>query len=420
MRPRFCLILLFLFHCFSQALIAQDRYRFSDPLNDRLSLSFELSQNLIIIPSRINRSTPLQLVLDSGISNTIITGLSDTDTVTIPQARKIHVGGLGTGVPLDAYYSAENRIDIEHPDDSTNRICAENMEIYVLAEDQFELSRQLGVKVNGLIGSGLFENFVIAIDPVMKTITFHNRQSFNFRRYSRTYSTVPLTIVNGKAFVDVRIYQEDETNTTVRLLLDTGASLSFWIAPTADSAISVPKKTVRTLLGQGLNGPISGVNGRIRKAEMGPFSFRKPLVSYPDSASVAGLTLNASRHGSLGNDILRRFSSIIDFKGGAMYLRPNKYFKAPFSYNRSGMDVEKLSPAIPVYTVFSVITGSPADLAGLKPGDVIEYINYTPAFSMNLDDINNILYGESGRLVLLKINRNGEKLKVQFRLEGKI
>jgi C-terminal processing protease CtpA/Prc len=84
------------------------------------------------------------------------------------------------------------------------------------------------------------------------------------------------------------------------------------------------------------------------------------------------------------------------------------------------MDVERLSPAVPVYMIFSVIDGSPAGRAGLKPGDIIEYLNFVPAFSLNLDDINTILYGESGRLVVLKINRNGEKLKLQFRLEGKI
>ena len=40
--------------------------------------------------------------------------------------------------------------------------------------------------------------------------------------------------------------------------------------------------------------------------------------------------------------------------------------------------------------------------------------------ALSLDEINTILYGESGRVVYLKVDRNGEKLKVKFTLQGKI
>ncbi|TSA33432.1 MAG: hypothetical protein D4R64_14165 [Porphyromonadaceae bacterium] len=420
MSFRLCFVLLISLFWPGVFLSGQSSYRFRDPETSRLSLQFELSQNLIIIPTRINHSANLQLVLDSGISNTIITGLNETDSITMNTARKIKVGGLGDGTPIEAYYSQGNLIEIEHPDDTALGITGSNMDIYILTTDQFELSRQLGIRVNGLVGSDLFENFVIGIDPINKEITFHNREKFNFKKSTRSFSKIPLTIINGKAYIDVKILQENDSAMTVKLLIDTGASLSFWIAPIADRSIVIPQKTVRSLLGQGLNGAISGVNGRVKKAEIGPYVFRKPLVSYPDSSCVSGLRLNAERHGSLGNDILRRFSVIFDFQGSALYLKPNKWFRTPFSYNRSGMDVEKLNPLIPVYSIFSIIPGSPADQAGLKPGDLIEYINYLPAFNLNLDDINNTLYGDGGRLVLLRVNRNGEKLKVKFLLERKI
>jgi hypothetical protein len=330
------------------------------------------------------------------------------------------VGGLGDGTPIEAYFSKGNQIGITNPGDSSVGINGRNMDLYILSSDQFELSRQLGIRVNGLVGSGLYENFVIGIDPVYKVITFYNRERFNFKRETRSFTKIPLTVKNGKAYMDVRILQENETIVDTKLLIDTGASLSFWIAPVSDPSIIIPAKTIRSLLGQGLNGAITGVNGRVRRAEIGPFTFKKPIVSFPDSSSVSGLTLNADRHGSIGNDILRRFSVIFDFQGSAIYLKPNKWFKAAFSYNRSGMDVEKVDPVIPVYSIFSIIPGSPADLAGLKPGDLIEYINYIPTYSISLDDINNFLYGDEGRLVHLKIDRNGEKLRARFLLEEKL
>jgi hypothetical protein len=401
-------------------LSGQTLFRMKDPGRDRFTLSVDVSQNLIIIPARVNHSRELKLVLDTGIVNTIITGLNNIDTLSLRAAQKIRVGGLGDGTPIEAYFSRNNHIDINHPEDHLQGITGENLDLYVMATDQFELSRQLGMLVNGLIGSDLFFRYVVGLDPVGKTVTFYERDRFDFRKRTRSYTRIPLTVKEGKAYLDIRMLQDDNTEIQTRLLIDTGASLPFWISTLADSAIVVPAKTVRALLGQGLNGIISGVNGRIKRAELGPFTFRKPLVSYPDSSSVAGLKLNSSRHGSIGMDILRRFSIYFDFRDSALYLRPNKWFRAPFLYNRSGMDIEKVNPSIPVYTLFSVIPGSPAGQAGLQPGDMIEYINYLPAFTLTLDEINNILYGESGRLVILRINRDGKEYRVRFRLEEKI
>jgi hypothetical protein len=420
MKLRFLLVVQIILLSTGRILPGQCNYKFLNPETQKLCLPFELSQNLMIIPVRINNSPILRMVIDSGINNTIITSLSDQDTISVTGARKIKVGGLGDGLPIEAFYSKGNRIRLESPDDHEVGISGDEMDLYVLTTDEFELSRQLGTTVNGLIGSDLFEKFVIAMDPIAREITFHNRETFKFKKVTRSYAKVPIKVINGKAYIEVNLVQENDTSLKVNLLIDSGASLSIWIATVADPSIIIPQKTVRSLLGQGLNGSITGVNGRAKKIEIGPYVFRKPMISYPDSSSVIGLTLNSERHGSLGNDILRRFNVLFDFSGSVLYLKPNKWFKTPFSYNRSGMDVEKLDPLIPVYTIFSIIPGSPADQAGLQQGDIIESINYLPAFTLTLDDINNVLFGEGGKKVLLQVNRNGEKIKVKFQLEGKI
>lgn len=59
--------------------------------------------------------------------------------------------------------------------------------------------------------------------------------------------------------------------------------------------------------------------------------------------------------------------------------------------------------------VISVIKGSPAERAGLKAGDVIEYIETKATRDISLYDARQMILGESGSKVNLRVLRTGEK-----------
>ncbi|MFO7616638.1 MAG: aspartyl protease family protein [Bacteroidales bacterium] len=402
------------------SLSGQKAIRITGPGKGRAAIHFETSQNLMLVPASINGSRPMMFVLDTGINTTIVTELTESDTVSLNKARYLTVSGLGDGPAVGAWASSGNQISLGLPDSPGGGLQGDSLEVYILEENLFELSKQLGIKTNGLIGSDFFFQYVVGVDPTDKMVTFWERDRFNFRKILRGYTALPVRVSNQKAYLDVVIAQEDDSQITVTLLIDTGASLGLWIAPSADSRIRIPSKTIETLLGYGLSGEIQGVNGRVRSLQIGPHKFRQPIISFPDSSGIPIANLTTGRHGSLGNDILRRFRIYYDFGGQMIYVRPNKFYSDPFSYNRSGMEVEKPFIGYPVYQVYSIIPDSPADQAGVRPGDLIEYINHLPVLNMKLDEINNILHGESGRIIHLRISREGDQHDIRFKLKERI
>ena len=78
---------------------------------------------------------------------------------------------------------------------------------------------------------------------------------------------------------------------------------------------------------------------------------------------------------------------------------------------KTGIGVEFSQVSGYLYIV-SVIKGSPADTAGLKSGDVIEYIDGKASRDISLYDAEGLVSGQSGSQVALRVLRSGEKPQI--------
>lgn len=79
--------------------------------------------------------------------------------------------------------------------------------------------------------------------------------------------------------------------------------------------------------------------------------------------------------------------------------------------NKTGIGAEFSQVSGYLYIV-SVIKGSPADTAGLKSGDVIEYIDGKASRDISLYDAEGLVSGQVGTQVALRVLRSGEKPKI--------
>lgn len=398
---------------FSQSLYAQDQWKIMSFVNPRaktVSFPFKFINNLIIIPVIINDSDTLHFILDTGLSTTIMTELSMGDTLSLMYSRQVKLKGLGEGEPVDAIHSYGNIFYI-------SGIKGINQDLLILLQNVFNLSSIFGTRVHGLMGYNIFRNFIVEIDYHHKIISFHNPEYYKPRRKRKRTITLPLTIHNTKPYLVGTIILADNTEVPVKLLLDTGASHALWLDTKSHPGLKFPEKVADSYLGKGLSGDIYGKLGKIHGFSLGGFFFSSPIVAFPDSASVGNSSGLDDRNGSLGSEILRRFHVIIDYPNKQITFTPNNNFKNPFKLNRSGIDLEAPIPELPYYIISNIRKESPADRAGLKKGDELQYINNKNIRLLTINDIYNIFQDKAGKKIKLTISRGVFSFKVILYLE---
>jgi hypothetical protein len=377
-----------------------------------IQIPFELNSNLIVIPVVLNGMLPLKFILDTGVRTTILTDKAFTDILNLPYARRYTFTGPGGEQKVDAYIT--NNVSLDLPG-----IHGEGHAMLVLAEDYLQLKNYMGAEVHGILGYELFSRFVIKIDYDKKMLTLMLPEKFN---PSRKYQKLPILIEDTKPYVTARVVQKDGTEIIARLLMDSGASHALMLESTSDKQIKVPKDYLSSPVGRGLGGVINGKIGRIQSLTIGRYTINNPISTFPDPNSyVDTLKMgNAPRNGSIGGEVLSRFTVIFDFPNEKVYLKKNSEFRKAFHFNLSGLTIKAVGPMLNSYEIVDVRKESVGDKAGVMPGDIILNINGESSSQMKLSDVINYFNYRPGKHVSLEITRNGKVLKKQFKLKDQI
>ena len=379
----------------------------------KTDIHFELLHNLIVIPAFINGSDTMRFIFDTGVSHTMITSQTGVPGLSFNFAREIKLYGLGREEAIEAYHSFGNVIELPG-------VIGFNHNVIILKKEFDFLSKSLGRQVHGLIGYDIFNGFVVEIDYRNKKLTLYDRTFFRERRkekFMKKFKKLNIEIIRKKPYTTARITDNDNNTLDVNLLIDTGASHALSLFRSIDDRIRIPDKALYAYIGQGLGGEIYGYIGRIKRIELGGFKMKKPVATYPDVTSFVISDTKNERSGSIGADILMRFTAIFDYQNNELLLEPNNYFKKGFKFNLSGLDIATPVPGLRLYTVVKVRRESPAWIAGIEEGDNIVSVNGIDVAELSLSDIMHILQSRPGRKVHMGISRYGRYIHTKFTLE---
>ncbi|AZA51127.1 PDZ domain-containing protein [Chryseobacterium carnipullorum] len=405
-------------------------------------IPFKLINNLIFIPINVN-GADLTFMLDTGVAETILFSL-DNKEIKFENVEKIKFSGLGGNVSIDGFKSDRNLAKIG------NKIINSSMLLFIITDEEFNISSHIGIPVNGVIGYHFFKNHPISIDYTAKKITVYENGDI-LKKKIRKYTEFPLSIEKDKPYLYADIEMTNDKKSS-KLLIDLGNSDAIWLFPALIKDFVYNRPNIEDYLGRGFNGDIYGKRSRIHNFYLQDFKFEKPLTAMPDEYSIQHVNLVADRKGSLGGEIMRRFSVIFDYTGGKLYLKKNKNFDDPFHFNMSGLDFKqdglewqedrvkiepkKLSEAgteisvtnkfqykftlKPIFSVAGVRKDSPAFKAGVKKDDRVLIINGSKTADMTMEKIMDLMKSEEGKNITMVIQRKNKEMTFNFVLEDPI
>jgi len=410
----------------------------------KTTIPFKLINNLIFIPIKVN-GVELNFLLDSGVEETILFSMEDKQEVSFNNVEKIKLRGLGSEEEIEGLKSTKNVLE-------THGLKSNDHMVYIILDQSFNLSSHIGIPVNGIIGHKFFKNNLVEINYQKKRIVVHSENTKFQEKLDKKFKLIPITIERSKPYI-VTIATVNSEKIEAKLLIDIGNSDAFWIFE--NDKIKLPDKNFPDFLGKGFSGDIEGHRAKIDQFSIDEFDFKKPIVSFPDSLSIRNVKMVPGRIGSMGGEILKRFTVVLDYKDKKLYLKKNNKFGEPFTYNKSGISVQhnglqwvqetvhmetvrvvntpdefrgdkdnnnfKYKFALkPVYEIVNVRRNSAAEKCGLRKGDVIVSINNIQPYRYSLQQINNLLKSEEDIWVNMEVERNSVVLKFRFKLEDEL
>jgi predicted metalloprotease with PDZ domain len=146
----------------------------------------------------------------------------------------------------------------------------------------------------------------------------------------------------------------------------------------------------------------------IKEIKIGPYRFRRvPTYILDDEYNATSYPFLG---GLLGNEILRRFNMIFNYKKREVHLLPNSHFRESFEYTYTGMSIYYDEGRI---YIDDVIPGSPADKAKFKIDDILVSIDNN--FSNNINQYKDLLQSATDRVKVIVI-RDNKPLLIEFKV----
>lgn len=402
-----CLIIIFLLA--NQILFGQT-FGFQFRGGTSIDIPFEYHNNLIVVDVVLGKRLPLKFIFDTGAEHSIICKREIASLADLRFEREFEILGADLKRTLKAFLVKGVRLEL------VNTLGFAEQDMLVLDEDYYRLDECTGQPIHGIIGADLFNRYVVKIDYVRKRIKLIESASFV---PPKDVFPLDLEISKGKPYFKPLLSLRPNEAFPTKLLIDTGAGLSLLLFNNTHPSLKPPENSLRGTLAMGLGGNVEGFIGKINHLELSEsLGFSNLVCDFQDITNLLDSTVSNQRNGIFGEKLLSRFDVTLDYIRGKVYLKPNRWYKKPLEEDKSGLMLMAHGVKLNDFYINDIVPGSPASWADIRQGDIILSINRVPAGFYTIDDINKIFSGKEGKLIKIKILRNGKKYNKRFYLRS--
>ena len=267
------------------------------------------------------------------------------------------------------------------------------------------LEPSVGHEVDGIIGSRLFDEFVVVVDYERRLLSIFLPQE---HRVARNATALPVRIdQHGFQFVDARIALPGIEPIAASFLVDGGANTYADLYKPFSDAHRIPPPGMKLLdePGSSTGGTTQSRAGRADRIDVGPYSVQNPTLMFAEDTE--GLMAAEDYAGLIGTEFLERFTVTFDTPGKRLWLTPNRNYGEAVESDASGLRIRAEGSDFHRFVVSRIVSGSPAAEAGIEPGDVVELIDDESAQKISLSELRAMFCKSKARysIGLLRTNR---------------
>jgi hypothetical protein len=279
-----------------------------------LTVPFKLERNKIIIPTKVNGSRPLNLILDTGMrfDGVYLFRKELADELDMTGAIDVRVPGAGSGEASTAQM-------IESGSLTFGDITVDSQRVIISSSPHTQR-----FPTDGVIGWNLFGHYAAEVDYDRELIILHDTAEI---APDSSWTMIPVTMKDGLPFFDAKIEVVAGEVVPVTLYIDLASSDALEMLVSENQKYTIPDSVQQSQLGVGLSGEIRGTRGTSQRAWIGDYS----LSMIPTSFAPADVrSKQEGADGILGNRFMSRFNTIYDYTHSRLYLKPSKYYEEPF------------------------------------------------------------------------------------------
>ena len=364
-------------------------------------LPFELVGEHLIVSMKVDGSDELvEFVFDTGASATVLDTNVAKRMKIKPDYKQPAMGAAGV---------KEYDLALGHQVNVNEKVSVKNTPLVLV--DLELLSQGLGRPIGGITGCDFLRKYIVAINHSQGKILFYE-QDANIDTNGYAKEKLAFMDMGQLAHVQATIEIQNGEKFTGQLMFDTGAGFAI--------STNTPFSKKNNLLtksgpsyqssGKGLTTTTKYNVVKLKSASIGEHQLGEMELEL--SNATAGASARSTVMGILGNQILKRFDMIINFKKRTLHLRPNHLFDSKFKFRLSGIGLILKGNEV---WIESVVSGSNAGRAGVKGGERLVSVDGKP--TKEVHTVRKWLLAEGQTVALEVESETGELRTITLRLE---